>query len=556
MAPAVDSTAERATPAQVAYWRRAFPTAKEFGLRMIPKEMLRTADQGNERYVRVTDANGDILGFLRDFNGPVSLSEQCPCSPLSLTLVFDKDFVFQTIISEAPLEKYGHEFMTESDRQRLIEIVKDPPAELLEVPSVEAMVVDGMMGATKAELKPHVVPQAALSTKRIVTLARDTQKILQGALIQADFKQLAAINEQSKNDLELVKALSAFQKDAETEEVRIQTYRRVAQLYVSLLRNGTKPLAEIDDRLLRPKLPQNYDAIEVLIACYRIAETSAHPQFADKCLADAKRLAQADRVLVDLLKGTALYFRGDKVRAAPLLKEAATTLTNETEPALHLRLVDALVAGGKTGEACDVAQALFLAQPLFPGAVSTLGACPEGAQTVEKQLREQQKKRFLSGDRGKSIRAPKIAVEDEKHQAIDLALFAPGKTTVAVFFATWCPHCKAELPRIIDFVKKLKNDNALQKKVTVLGIRTAVDKEKESYAAFLQKTPMNFPVYTDATMSLALASFAKALTIRAGIPIVAVMDAEGFVRFLLENGEYRDIETELRWAVESLVGKK
>src|SRR5690606_16598277 len=127
----------------------------------------------------------------------------------------------------------------------------------------------------------------------------------------------------------------------------------------------------------------------------------------------------------------------------------------------------------------------------------------------------------------------------------DLQLGKEGRVTVAVFFATWCPHCQMELPRVVAFARMAQKHEELAGKVRVLGIRTAIEKEVEPYEEFERRMGLNFQVYTDPVMALAFSKFAKAHGLGGGIPVVAVVDRRGYTRFNLINGDYRNTARDL-----------
>ena len=65
-------------------FKTAFPEAARFEGRKIAAEMVSALDKGNETYIRAIDKDGQLIGYLRDFTGPVTPHEDCPCSPLML----------------------------------------------------------------------------------------------------------------------------------------------------------------------------------------------------------------------------------------------------------------------------------------------------------------------------------------------------------------------------------------------------------------------------------------------------------------------------------------
>ncbi|MEM6731286.1 MAG: hypothetical protein AAF658_07000 [Myxococcota bacterium] len=168
------------TAAKAKYYTRALPAAESFVGRRIPKSLIKTANKGNDVYVEARDAAGRVVGYVRDFVGPVSLNESCACSPLNLTLVFDREKKFSNLIAPGPIYKWGEQPMSKAEIDRLISIIKAPHPSIINASGPETM-VDIKSGATKKEYSPHVVSRAALSSQRLARLAKDTEVLLERA---------------------------------------------------------------------------------------------------------------------------------------------------------------------------------------------------------------------------------------------------------------------------------------------------------------------------------------------------------------------------------------
>ena len=123
--------------AQAKYYSSGIKNVHRFVSKMIPKEMISSLDKGNDTYIQAQDASGNIIGYLRDFMGPVTLGEECPCDPINLTLIFKPNYMLDTIISPSPLKKLDGELMTIQDMSLLIRLAKYPPKELLSKPYEE-----------------------------------------------------------------------------------------------------------------------------------------------------------------------------------------------------------------------------------------------------------------------------------------------------------------------------------------------------------------------------------------------------------------------------------
>lgn len=99
-----------------------------------------------------------------------------------------------------------------------------------------------------------------------------------------------------------------------------------------------------------------------------------------------------------------------------------------------------------------------------------------------------------------------------------------GTPTLLVFLAHWCPHCQAEVPRLVDWEKS--GDMPLG--VDVIGIATATDPASPNYppSAWLarEKFPALWPVLVDSADRTAGVAFGLS-----AYPFFVLLDAEGKV---------------------------
>lgn len=540
--------------ARVSYYRAAFPTAESFEARLFPKELISTVDAGNETYVLVRDRDGDIAGYLRDFVGPVSLAEDCPCSPLNLTLAFNADFSFRTILAPSPLEKKDKETMTEADLERLIELAKDPPEALLRIRRVE-QVVDATTEATKAELADSVVEKAGYSTHRIVHLVQVTRKLLEAAPVTWDSRRLKTILETPATDAARAEALAAFMQTAESDTSKLGVLRQMTLHYIEALRDGGAAQQNVEARLLRPGLPEKYEAEVIAAACYELASAGLRLPFVRRCIA---RVSSTSEPMRARLEGTLRYAEGDAAGAAELLAAGVRDRGVDRDPKLHLRLAEAMEAAGRHTESCASAKAVFRAAPTLPGTREALRSCAGdgNVEPIVTRIEREQRQELLSSRRDGGTPASDLSLEGPGFVSVEVPLGEPGKVTVVVFFSTWCPHCKRELPKINAFARTVRATAELRNRVRIIGVRTAVERERQPYEEFLAELDPQFEIWFDATMSLQFGRFAKEHGIATSLPCVAVADENGVVRYLFGSGEYRDVPQELTWAVESLLGNE
>lgn len=540
------------SPAKADYYRRALPGAARFVPRAIPSHMLRSADVGNDVYVEAYALDGTKLGVLRDFVGPVSTSANCPCDPLNLTLVFGPDLGFSTLIAPAPLTKLGHEPMSEAEVQRLVDILKSPPPELLEARSPDD-VVDVTTGATKPAYADFVVPKAGLETRRLVGLVQDTQAILRDAPVTWDRQVLAEIL-RLETPAARAQALATFLPRALSDDLAFGAYRMMGREYVT---SGAAPPHEaIEERLLDRAVLDRVGAGVLGEVCYALASEGLRLVMVDRCVEEVKRRG-LDESAVALIRGTAAFHRKAMREALDDLSLAAGRVQLALDPGLHARLAQAFEAVGRRADACDRAAELYREHSLLEATRALVERCKQHDDTYVHRLariEDDVRHALLGQDRRRGEPAPELELEDENMQPVKVRLGEAGKITIAVFFSTWCPHCQVELPKLARFQREVAADPALAGRVRLVGIRTAVERETEPWADFAARFALGFPVWTDATMSIALNDFARAHEVKPGLPTLVVVDERGVVRFFVPHGEYRDTARDLRWIIARVSG--
>ncbi len=529
-----------------AYYRRGLPAARRFVSKPIDAGFLSPADQGNDSYLQALGAQGQTVGFIREFTGPVSTAGLCPCNPLAVTLVFAPDLSLQTVLTRAPMQKYGHAPMTPAEQEQVIAIAKNPPQQLLDTPRGEDL-IDATTGATRQAYAPMVVSQAALSTQRLVSVVQDTRSILRGAPAGEDRRRLGIILAAHAPPRQLAQQLADLLPSMQSIDLQVQVYHYLANTYLEVLHQGAPPDAAVEQRLLEPHLMHPRGADDVAQACYLICEGGLRPTWARSCLTQLEKTSVAPPYLA-LLRGTERFLANDMAGAFAPLQQAAGIFRLEQVPALHWRLAKAAQATGRKDVACRVAKDLFVVHPMLPNLSEVISSCDNADQQVE-ALRQQTKQVLLRSRHTGGPKVSSVTVRDAQEQVHKLSLWDRKKVTVAMFFATWCPHCRSELPRINAYVAGLGKQ---AKGVHVLGIRTAIDKETQTYDQFMKEAAPTFPIFSDQANSSNFAAFAKEQNLPMALPCVAVIDRTGVVRYLLEPGDWRDTERELAWAVESL----
>lgn len=99
---------------------------------------------------------------------------------------------------------------------------------------------------------------------------------------------------------------------------------------------------------------------------------------------------------------------------------------------------------------------------------------------------------------------------------------APGKAKVVVFLAHWCPHCQAEVPRLVSWMR----ENRIPDDVEVISVSTGVRRGATNYppSRWLQREGWTPPVLADDDRSSAAGAFGVQ-----GYPTFVVVSADGRV---------------------------
>lgn len=392
-------------------------------------------------------------------------------------------------------------------------------------PLVFGVVLSSWAGFVRAEASPVVSPAA-----------RSERQQLEATLALTDPKAQTA-------------AFAELLVNGKDPEVHRHTYRAFVQAYRRLLAAGGASSPTLEERIVDTQLPAN----EMLSACYGLIGSKSAEAVIGRCLAAVPANAADPEVNAERnrLEGTLALAHGDAPAAARALSAAALVIGVDRDPKMHLGLTQAQRQVGNAPAACATARELYRLQPLLSGARDALAACGKVEATANAVTAEA-KKALLATQRPAGEPLPVLSLESDPLHPVDLDPAKLGKVTVLVFFSTWCSHCAAEMPRIMGFAKALSGDARLAKKAQIIGIRTAVEREQEPYEAFARRHKLSFRVLTDSTMSMVFAQFARVTGLPTNLPTVAVLDAKGVLRFVLESGDYKDTANELGWAVSAL----
>ena len=82
-----------------------------------------------------------------------------------------------------------------------------------------------------------------------------------------------------------------------------------------------------------------------------------------------------------------------------------------------------------------------------------------------------------------------------------MTISADGRAKAIMILAHWCPHCQAEVPRIVAWLA----DNPVPEGVDVVGLSTAIDETRPNYppSAWLEREGWQQPTLIDDASSIA-----------------------------------------------------
>nr|WP_321465918.1 TlpA disulfide reductase family protein [uncultured Desulfobulbus sp.] len=104
--------------------------------------------------------------------------------------------------------------------------------------------------------------------------------------------------------------------------------------------------------------------------------------------------------------------------------------------------------------------------------------------------------------------------------AIDLSQSIGSKPVVLVFWASWCPSCRSEVPKINQLAEKYQSRG-----MEFVAVNVGYNDSVERAQAFARKTQMHYPAYFDGSGKV---TEAYQLI---GVPTIIVADKHGVIRF-------------------------
>ncbi|NOQ47268.1 MAG: redoxin domain-containing protein, partial [Desulfobulbaceae bacterium] len=109
---------------------------------------------------------------------------------------------------------------------------------------------------------------------------------------------------------------------------------------------------------------------------------------------------------------------------------------------------------------------------------------------------------------------------DMDGKTVDLKDSIGKKPIMLIFWASWCPNCKTEVPKINEQVGKYA-----VKGMEFIGINVGFNDSEARARSFMDKTGMSYPVVFDKTGKLSQQYRVQ------GVPTIIIADKKGTVAF-------------------------
>ena len=109
---------------------------------------------------------------------------------------------------------------------------------------------------------------------------------------------------------------------------------------------------------------------------------------------------------------------------------------------------------------------------------------------------------------------------DLNGQPYDLQALIGRKPVVLIFWASWCPTCREEVPKVNQLAKKYQ-----ARGMEFLAVNVGVNDSVERALAFARKSGMTYPTYFDGSGAISQKYRVQ------GVPTIIIADRHGVVRF-------------------------
>ena len=126
--------------------------------------------------------------------------------------------------------------------------------------------------------------------------------------------------------------------------------------------------------------------------------------------------------------------------------------------------------------------------------------------------------------------APRFSILDQNGNKVSLESLLNGKEIVLNFWASWCPSCRAEIPRLIEFAEKYKD------KIEIVGVN--MGELKETVQSFIESNGIKYKILLDPNGKVG-----KLYMVRA-IPTNYLIDKDGSIKKM--HIDIKEMENYLR----------
>jgi peroxiredoxin len=124
-----------------------------------------------------------------------------------------------------------------------------------------------------------------------------------------------------------------------------------------------------------------------------------------------------------------------------------------------------------------------------------------------------------TADMARGRRAPEVTGPSLTGEEVTIG--APGRAQVVVFLAHWCPHCQAEVPRVVEHL----GESPLPDDVDLFGVATSTAQNRPNYppSEWLEREGWTFPTLDDADNTV------QGLFGLTSFPFFAAIDEDGVI---------------------------
>lgn len=114
---------------------------------------------------------------------------------------------------------------------------------------------------------------------------------------------------------------------------------------------------------------------------------------------------------------------------------------------------------------------------------------------------------------------PPFTAKDMDGKPHDLSSTVTGKKPVLlIFWASWCPNCKSEVPKVNELVKKYSSQG-----MEFIAINVGFNDSEKKARRFMDKTGMTYPVIFDGNGAIGYKYRVQ------GVPTIFIADKKGVI---------------------------